>query len=106
MDLELALARVDRFDDGRVRASQTETQQVDIGYSNLAWQMSNDLLHGRVQIMAILHQVAGDPRARRRHDESRKRRRGHRQDVVAGAVESRTQYGNCFVVAIAPGAGD
>ena len=43
----------------------------------LARQMRDHLLHGCVQVTAVLHQIAGDPRARCRHDESRKGRRRH-----------------------------
>ena len=104
MNLELARLVVEGFHDGGIGAAQTVAEQVDLGDPDLSRQVRHDLLHGRVQVMTVLHQVAGHPRARCGDDEAGKRRGRHGQHVVAGAVERPAQGGNLGRIAVAAGA--
>jgi hypothetical protein len=106
MNVQLVLGGVDRLDDGRVRPAETVAEYVDLGDLGLLGQVRNDLDYGGVQIVAVLHEIAGDTRGGGGHDDPRERWRGHREDVIAGAVEHRAQHRELRCVGIAAGAGD
>ena len=99
--LSLPSAGIDGFHDGRIGAAQTVSENVDIGDPDLSRQMRDDLLHGCVQIVAVLHQVARDPGARCRDDEAREGRRRHGQHVIAGAIQCTAQDGQLRRISVA-----
>ena len=106
MDIELVLARVDVFHERRVAGAEAVAEHVDVSDLHARRQVMHDLLHGAVQIVAVLREIAGDTRARCGDDEAGERRRGHRQDVESGAVQGGAQHREFRGIAVAARAGD
>ncbi len=106
MELRLGACGIDRLDDRRMGAAEAVAENLDIGDVNAPRQIPQDLPDRRIQIAAVLQEVAGHARAGGRHDESREGRRGHREYMVSGAIERASQDRELRGVAVAAGAGN
>lgn len=72
-------------------AAERITEHIDLGNAYLFGQVGDDLLRGRVQIAAVLHEITRHASTGGGGDKSRIGRRRQREHVIAGAVERGTQ---------------